>query len=114
MRGYRIRAVNGRPIEEIMKDGCAEMPCENVYRAYASCTAVVRSFKFVKNLFPNLDPNGGITYSLESPDGTTHVDRTVQWEVVREIDRLPAEAVTRKMDSQTWLAKPVRWAGLER
>jgi hypothetical protein len=112
-RGYRLRGVNGHPTEKILTKSCEDVPCENPYRAYSLCAAVVRSFKFMKNLFPDLDPEGAITYNLESPDGT-NVDRTIPWEVMHEINRLPHEIAVQKMDGQRWLDKPVRWAGLER
>lgn len=112
-RGYRLRGVNGHPIEAIMSNSCNEISCENIYRAYAVCAATVRSLQFMKNLFPNLDAQGAITYNLESPDGTL-VDRAVPWEVMREVNRLPQESIRQKIDSQNWLEKPVRWAGLER
>lgn len=112
-RGYRLRGVNGHPIDQMTTKSCEEIPCENPYRAYAGCAAVVRSFKFMKNLFPDLDPQGAITYNLESPNGVK-VNRTIPWEVMREVNRLPQEVALQKMDSQRWLEKPVRWAGLER
>lgn len=113
MRGYRVRGINGHPIEAIMGGVCDETPCENIFRAYARSATTVRSFQSMRNLFPNLDPHGTITYNLESPDGTL-VDRAVPWEVAREANRSPQETIRQKIDSQTWLEKPARWAGLQR
>jgi hypothetical protein len=112
-RGYRLRGANGHPIEEIMAKSCEEIPCENLYRMFDSCAIIVRSFQFMKNLYPDLDPQGAITYSLESPDGG-RVDRAIPWELLREVNRLPQEIALQKMDSQRWLEKPVRWPGAER
>jgi hypothetical protein len=67
----------------------------------------------MKNLYPDLDPQGGIIYNLQSPEGI-QVDRPIPWEVLREVNRLPREVALQKMNSQRWREKPVRWAGLER
>ena len=112
-RGYRLRGANGHPIEDIMAKDCEEIPCENLYRMYNACASVVRSYKFMKNLYPDLDPQGAVTYNLETPDGT-RVDRAIPWEVMREVNRLPDEIARQRMDPQRWPEKPVRWAGLER
>ena len=112
-RGYRLRGVNGHPIEDIMTKACAESPCENQYSTYNMCAAFVRSYKFMKNLFPDLDPEGAITYNLESPDGA-RVDRAIPWEVLRTVNRLPKEIALQKMDASRWQEKPVRWTELER
>jgi len=112
-RGYRLRGVNGRPIEDIMIKGCGEIACENQYRMYTLVTATVRSFKFMKNLFPDLDPEGAITYNLESPDGK-RVDRSIPWEVMREVNRLPEQVAVQRMNPERWREKPVRWPEMER
>jgi hypothetical protein len=112
-RGYRLRGVNGHPVEDIMAKDCEEIPCENLYRMFNACASVVRSYKFMKNLFPDLDPQGAVTYNLESPNGT-RVDRAISWEVMREVNRLPEEIARQKMDSERWPEKPVRWPSLER
>lgn len=110
-RGYKLRGVNGHPIDQITTKICEGKPCENLFGAYTNCAAVVRSFQFMKNLFPDT-PQDAITYNLESPNGTK-ADRTIPWEIMRAINRLPQETAVQKMDSQRWLDKPVRWAGLE-
>lgn len=112
-RGYRLRAVNGYGIEDLMMKASGEITCENQYRMYTMTTAFVRSYKFMKNLFPDLDPEGEITYSLESPDGR-RVDRAVPWEVMRQVNRLPQQVAVQRMNPERWREKPIRWAGLER
>jgi hypothetical protein len=107
-RGYRLLAVNGHPVADI----AAKTGAENIYGDYKQCASIVRRYKSMQNRFPDLDPQGAVTFNLLSPDGV-RVDRTIPWQEVRAVNDLPDERKQEKMDLQKWTEKPRRWTDLE-
>lgn len=84
-RGCRLVGVNGRPIRDLIAMAAREFAAENNIAAYKKLSNTVRSFKFMKNFFPELDRAAGITYNLESPEGR-RLNRAIPWDA-----RSPAE-----------------------
>ena len=78
-RGGRLLAVNGHGVRELLDMMSRQFGAENDYSAYGKLSNTVRSFKFMKNFFPDLDRSGGIVYRLELPDGRS-ADRTIPWD----------------------------------
>ena len=97
-RGSRLVAVNGAPLEQIREMAAREMGWENLYGEYAGTANVVRSEKFIRNLFPG--SGDSVVYTLQAPGGTTS-DRKIGW------------SEKRRWDQDTAIEKPVIWTRVE-
>ncbi len=100
-RGYKLIAVNGKTVANLVDRVSLELATENVYGSYTGLTLALRSYKLLKNLIPDLDRARGVTYTLKTPDGVQE-ERTVSWEG------------DHPSDPEKWIEKPVRWTGLDR
>lgn len=99
-RGDKLISVEGHPVPALLRRFSEEVATENDYGAYTGLTIALRSYKLLKNLIPELDRNRGVTYELQSPDGAA-LKRTFAWSGTTQ-------------SPETWLEKPVHWAGLDR
>jgi hypothetical protein len=100
-RGYRLRAVNGHSVAELLERMSSEVATENAYGAYTGLTVALRSRKFLTNLIPDLQPSTAVVFNLEALNGKP-VNREIVWEG------------THSDDPEKWLDKPLRWSGFDR
>jgi hypothetical protein len=84
LNGYRLTGANGHPVEKIAQEMRVHVRYENRSGALNGITNVVRSRKFMLDLFAGDDPDQ-ITFQLQGPTGAI-VDRRVPWAERRKFD----------------------------
>ncbi len=83
--GYRLAGANNHPVEKISREMQAHARFENRLGTLSGVTNVVRSRKFMLDLFAGDDPDQ-ITFQLQAPDGAI-VERSVPWKERRKFDQ---------------------------
>jgi hypothetical protein len=101
VRGYKLVAVNGHAVPDMLDLVNAQLSLENIYGSYAGLDLVLHSYKRLKNVLPSLEQASGVTYTLASPQGTT-VQKTVHW------------GGEHPEDAENWSDKPIRWSEMTR
>lgn len=99
-RGYKLIAVEGHTIAELLKQISGQLASENEYGSYVGLTIALRSYKLLQNLIPDLDRARGVIYTLQATDGTK-VERHINWEGEHS------------EDPENWSDKAPAWAGME-
>ena len=59
-RGYKLVAVDGHPIPELLNRMSMQAATENDYGSYVGLTMALRSYKLLQNLIPDLDRAHGV------------------------------------------------------
>jgi Peptidase family S41 len=98
--GYRLIAVEGHMIDELLKQISVQLAAENEYGSYVGLTIALRSYKLLQNLIPGLNRASGVLYTLRDPDGAK-VERRIRWEGEHP------------EDPEKWSDKAPSWAGME-
>jgi hypothetical protein len=99
-RGFRLRAVEGLPYEELAERLSAVASVENRHGACHVLRHVVVSPTLLARLVPQADPSDGIAYELEAPDGA------------RETRTVPSSAGGAAADRSAWRSPPRRFGAV--
>jgi hypothetical protein len=99
-RGYKLVAVDGHPIPELLNRMSMQAATENDYGSYVGLTMALRSYKLLQNLIPDLDRAHGVAYTLQDASGNK-VERHISWEGEHP------------EDPEKWSDKPPAWTGME-
>lgn len=100
-RGYKLVAVNGHSVPDMLDLVNAQLSLENIYGSYSGLDLVLHSYKRLKNVLPGLEQASGVTYTLANPQGAT-IQKTVHW------------GGEHPEDAERWSDKPVRWSEMTR
>ena len=98
--GYKLVAVEGHPVADLLKRVSMQLAAENEYGSYVGLTIALRSYKLLQNLIPDLNRAHGVTYTLQDAGGN-HAERSVSWEGEHP------------ESSERWSDKPTPWAGMD-
>jgi len=82
--GFRLAGANGHPVETIAQAMQAHVRYENRLGVLSGVANVVRSRKFMLDLFAGDDPEQ-IIFQLQGPDGAI-IERSVPWKERRKFD----------------------------
>jgi hypothetical protein len=100
VRGYKLIAVDGISIPELLKRMSAQAATENDYGSYVGVTMALRSYKLLQNLIPDLDRAHGVDYTLQDASGKK-AERHISWDGEHP------------EDEEKWSDKPPAWNGME-
>lgn len=101
LRGCKLVAVDGVTTDELLQRLSAQLAAENQYGSYVGLTIVLRSFKLTKNILPDIERAGGVTYRLMTPAGD-RTERKISWDG------------THPDDAAKWSDPPRHWSGFDR